>query len=312
MQYWPHKRSERLSARIRSWVSVPGKLGGFPAYKAGMTHVQVHDTNPNNVTKGMTVSFPVTILECPPVKVIGIRLYRHSYVGEQVIRDILATNLDKYQGRRLDLPKTAHTHDGVALDGVTRVMALLSTQPHMTGIKKTPEVLEMALGGKDAKEQFALAKDLLGKEVSVEQVFAAGQQLDTHTITKGKGFQGSIKIFGIHLKAHKSEKGRRAPGSVGPWHAPKNYRSPHPGKHGFHQRTEHNKLCMMIGTKPDEINQKGGITHYGLVKNHFILIKGCVGGAKKRLITLTHAQRPNHRTPKKAPQITFISTGSKQ
>ena len=33
-------------------------------------------------------------------------------------------------------------------------------------------------------------------------------------------------------------------------------------------------------------NSQGGFPHYGLVKNDFLLMKGCIVGSKKRVITL--------------------------
>jgi len=41
--------------------------------------------------------------------------------------------------------------------------------------------------------------------------------VDSKTFTKGKGFQGPVKRFGISLRSHKSEKVIRGPGSLGPW-----------------------------------------------------------------------------------------------
>ena len=51
--------------------------------------------------------------------------------------------------------------------------------------------------------------------------------------------------------------------------------------------------------------------HYGIIKNPYILLKGSVSGAQKRLITFTEAIRPKKNTPE-APQIIYISTESKQ
>ena len=313
MQFWPKVRAKRETARIRTWHNVqPKKIGGFPVYKAGMTHVQMHDQAPNSLTKGSTVGFAVTILECPPIKVIGIRGYHTTYHGLQVAKDILAPNLDGFLSRTLSLPKKAHDVSSFSTTGMVKVSILACTQPHLINLKKTPEVLELGVGGKDAAEQFAFAKELLGKEVAIDSVFTPGEQLDIHSVNRGKGFQGPVKRYGIHLKFHKSEKGRRAPGSIAPWHGTKNWMTPHAGQMGYHLRTEYNKVLVKIGEKAQEINQAGGILKYGNVAGRYILIKGSVGGAKKRLVTLTHAARPDHRVPKKAPVLTYVSQASKQ
>ena len=51
-------------------------------------------------------------------------------------------------------------------------------------------------------------------------VVKEGDYIDLRAITKGKGYQGPVKRFGIGLKSHKSEKGRRAPW---PWSSRKRH-----------------------------------------------------------------------------------------
>jgi len=113
------------------------------------------------------------------------------------------------------------------------------------------------------------------------------------------------------LKSHKSEKKRRSPGNLGAFTPRKvSWKVPQHGQHGFHKRTEYNKLLLSIGQDPEAVNQKGGFKGYGLVKNKYILIKGSVGGPSKRLIIFTESIRG-----KKSEQpldIKYISTESKQ
>ena len=52
------------------------------------------------------------------------------------------------------------------------------------------------------------------------------------------------------------------------------------------RRTEYNKWLVKIGTKPEEINVKGGFIGYGLV-NAVYSCQGSIAGACSRLITLT-------------------------
>jgi large subunit ribosomal protein L3 len=189
------------------------------------------------------------------------------------------------------------------------VRLLVCTQPKLTGIgKKKPVIFEICLGGKK-EEKLKYAKEKLGKEIVLEDVFKEGQQVDIHAITKGKGFQGAVKRFGIGLKHHKSEKGRRTPGSLGGWKGQGHfmYRIAHAGQMGYHQRTEYNKWLIKIGKKADEINVKGGFLRFGLVKNPYVLVKGSVGGAVKRLIRFNHATRENKNIPTEAPAIQYTS-----
>ena len=59
-------------------------------------------------------------------------------------------------------------------------------------------------------------KELLGKEVKINQIFEAGSAVDTAAITKGKGWEGPITRLGVKKKQHKSRKSVREVGSLGP------------------------------------------------------------------------------------------------
>ena len=182
----------------------------------------------------------------------------------------------------------------------------------MTNIgKKKPETFEIAIGG-TKEQQIDYAKEKIGKEIKIDEVFKEGQQFDFHSISAGKGFQGPLKRFGIQLRQHKSEKSRRNPGTLGSWKAQGQimWRVAHAGKMGYHLRTEYNKLLVKIGSKPEEINVKGGFLNYGVVKNQYILVKGSIIGTSKRLVRFTDTTRQKKQL--EAPQITYTSLESKQ
>ncbi|MGV8141255.1 MAG: 50S ribosomal protein L3, partial [Candidatus Woesearchaeota archaeon] len=85
MQYWPRVKAKRQYATVRSWnTNHKDAILGFMGYKAGMTHVMAIDNRKSSITKGEEVFVPVTVIECPPLKVAGIRLYRQAYAGKQV------------------------------------------------------------------------------------------------------------------------------------------------------------------------------------------------------------------------------------
>lgn len=311
MQYWPRKRARRMYARIRSWgSSKEHKPLGFAGYKVGMTHLMIEDNYTHSPTKGKTVAMPVTIIECPPVKVAGLLLYKTAPSGLRISHCLLANSLDKELGRKLILPKKKVDKDA-ATEDFDELRLLVYTQPKLTFIgKKKPEVFELALGG-SKQEQLQFGKEKLGKEISVTEVFNEGQQIDMHSVTKGKGTQGPVKRFGVAIRQHKSEKTKRGPGTLGGWMCNSSWRVAHAGQMGFHTRTEYNKWIIKIGEK-EKINPEGGFVRYGLVKNPFVLVKGSVGGSKKRLIRMTIAKRPNNKIPTTAPAIQTISVRSQQ
>jgi large subunit ribosomal protein L3 len=310
MQFWPRVRSKTNTARIRNWEPAKDvKPLGFAGYKVGMTHAHIQDNRTHSLTKNTDIFCPITIVECPPLKTISIKFYKETKDGTKLISELIAETLDKEISRKITTPKKkgkeSTTFDFVRL--------LCYTQPKLTTIgTKKPETFEIAIGGKK-EDQLKYAKEKLGKEITINDVFKEGQQLDSHTLTKGKGFQGAMKRFGISLRHHKSEKSRRNPGSLGAWQGQGHimWRTAHAGKTGNYLRTEYNKWILKIGDKGEEVNAKGGHIKYGEVKNQYVLIKGSLSGSKKRLIKFTNAKRPKKNVPG-APQIKYLSQESKQ
>ncbi len=317
MQFWPRKHAKRPYTRIRHYAPLAEtKLAGFAGYKAGMTHIFVADNRPHSMTKGKSILFPVTILECPPMKVASIRLYKSSPYGLSVAAEIFSSN-DKNLAKKIMIPKKENA-SGLAeakknLDEYSDVRVNVYTQPHLAGIgKNRPEIFELAVGGKSVEEKLNYAKSVLGKEIQVSDVFKEGQQVDIFAVTKGKGTQGPVKRFGVTLRRHKSEKGRRGPANVGSWTGNRSWTVAHAGRMGFHNRLEKNKWLLKIGNKPEDVNVKGGFIRYGTIKSTYVLLKGSIPGATKRLIRLVNAYHANHRVPAQAPSIDLISLKSPQ
>ncbi len=310
MQFWPRVRSRQSYPRIRNWSAAKETRPlGFAGYKVGMTHLLINDNNQHSLTKGMDIFCPITVVECPPLKTTSIMFYKKTNKGLKFVSQIFEDSFDKDVARKILIPK----NKGKEATDFDFVRLMCHTQPNKTGIgKKKPEMFEIAIGG-TKEQQLAYAREKLGKEITVSEVFKEGQLLDTHSITKGKGFQGPMRRFGISLRHHKSEKSRRNPGSLGSWQAQGQimWRVAHAGKMGYHLRTEYNKWLVKIGNNPTDMNTKGGFVHYGIIKNPYVLIKGSIAGTQKRLIRFTNAVRPK-KNVLEAPQISYTSTESKQ
>ena len=320
MQFWPRKRAKRIYPRVRTWPDVKDvKLLGFAGYKAGMTHIIAIDNRKTSPTKGMNISIPVTVIECPPIKVGAIRLYKkEKNQGDKlnIITEIWADNLDKELKRKIRLPKKKKEKklSDKDLEKCNDVRLIVYTQPKKIKLKKKPEIFEIGIGGKDINDKYNHALSILGKEINVDDIFKEGDQVDIKSVTKGKGTSGPMKRFGIGLRSHKSEKARRNPGSLGAWNAQGKtmYRIAKAGQLGYQVRTEYNKQILKIGNNPKEINPKGGFIRYGFVNERYILIKGSVGGSVKRLIRFNVAIRPNKKIKEGGITIKHISLKSKQ
>src|SRR3989344_8313678 len=202
LQFWPRVRSKYSYPRIRNWsTNKEAKLLGFAGYKVGMTHLMINDNKQHSMTKGMEIFCPVTVIECPPIKTASIKFYKNTKDGQKIVSELFADNLDKEFENKL----TKQKKKGKESESYDFLRMLCYMQPKLTNIgKNTPETFEIAIGG-TKEQQIVYAKEKLGKEIKIDEVFKEGQQFDVHSISIGKGFQGPMKRFGIQLRHHKSE-----------------------------------------------------------------------------------------------------------
>ncbi|MEM0350815.1 MAG: 50S ribosomal protein L3 [Archaeoglobaceae archaeon] len=316
LAFSPRKRAERIVPRIRSWPECKEvRIQGFAGYKAGMTHVVMIDDRKNSKTYGEEIVVPVTVIETPPMKVAGIRVYKETSYGLKIVKEVWTNELDAFLERRVKIPKNIGDVEALKSVEGDEVRVITYTQPYLiTGVpKKVPDVMEQKVGGDFEKAlEYAISK--LGKEVRISEVFKEGDIVDVSAITKGKGLEGVVKRWGVitlDAKHARSSKHRRI-GTLGPW-TPHRVRwtVPQYGQMGFHQRLEFNKRIIKIGNNGEEITPKGGFPHYGVVRNDYVLISGSVPGPVKRLIRIRDAIRP----PKAeftGVNVIYVSTTSKQ
>lgn len=323
MQVWPRTRAKRAYPRITNAPPIKEAiLTSFSGYKVGMTHIIAVDNLKNSPTKGQEIMVPVTIIECPPLNIFGVRFYQKTSTGLRIIGQVNSDSYDKVLDKRLVLKSKspdAKEHKKLSKDDVikiadkiSKVNVLVHTNPGMTSIgKKVPEVMEVTIGG-DIKSAINKAFELIGKQVNVGDVFKEGEQIDIFSVTTGKGWQGSVTRLGIKIAHHKTEHIRRKAMNLGK-RSPKKlfHNAPQFGQMGYQSRVDYNKWLMKIDDA-DKINLKGGFVNYGLPRNKVLLLKGSVPGPKKRLIRLRKSIRPNSTIPAQPPQITYVSMESKQ
>jgi large subunit ribosomal protein L3 len=320
LAYHPRKRAKKPVARIRARpILAEGiKIGGFPSYKAGTTHVEVVDDSPHSITSKMPVATVATVLEAPPLRVFGARAYERGPDGLKSVSQVLGKELDKDLSRVFPLPKkkleSGETFEK-NIEALEDIRLLVHTQPRAVPSlpSKKPEVMELSVEGATPQEKLENAKALLGKEVKVSDIFKEGDYADTVSISKGKGFHGPLKKWGTKHLSRKTRKGRRTAGNLGPWHpSAMMWTVPQSGQMGYHQRTEFNKRVLKIGSKGEEVTPKGGFLHYGEIKNDFIVIKGSTPGPQKRLVLLRPAIRMPAQVIVNQPVIESINLESMQ
>jgi len=305
LSYYPRVRAKKQTPSIKGY-GTENKPLNFLAYKVGMIQVMGKNVHKASPTFNHEVVVPTTVIECPPLKVFGVRAYTKAEIGYEVLSDVIAEHVDKELKRTIlnfkeksqktdKKEKEAKKEDFYTIADFEKELAdieyftlLVHTQPQF---KKTPEVSEIFLGG-TKEQQLVIAKEKLGKELAIEEVFNENDSLDIRAVTKGKGFQGPVKRFGVRTFRPKHKK-QRVVGSIGPWHpATVMFTVARAGQMGYHNRTEVNKKIIKISKNASEVNPKSGFMNYGLVSGNYALVFGSIPGPAKRCIAMRKSLRP--------------------
>ena len=282
MRTWPQLAAEKSS------------LLGFAGFKAGGIQILTVDDREKTPNFGKQLLNAATVIATPPIRIIGIRGYKHDLYGQHAIFDVYAKDLPKELSRKFD---SKIKDDGLSqveslLDIANDVMAVVAVSPNSIGLaQKVPFVFEVAVSGEEARSQYDYVKNILGKEIKIADVFQIGQNIDVFGITRGKGIEGPITRFGVKRKQHKSRKSVRAVGTLGPISpAVVMYTVARQGQRGFHQRTEYNKRILIISNTDKDaensINPPGGFKHFGLVRGDYIVVRGSIPGVPKRFVKM--------------------------
>merc|ERR1711972_881735 len=162
---------------------------------------------------------------------------------------------------------------------------------------------EIQVNGGTTQDKVEFIKSQFEKDLKIDQVFGANEVIDVIGVTKGKGFTGVTKRWGVRKLPRKTHRGLRKVGCIGSWHPSKiSFTIPRAGQSGYHHRTECNKRIYRMGqgerygaknnaaTESDltekNITPMGGFPRYGIVRDDYIMIKGCCVGTKKRSLIL--------------------------
>lgn len=309
LQYWPRKRIYRFLPSVNWDVIKASGLKGFIAYKVGMATSYVKDSTSNSLTKDKKMFLGCSVLEIPPMKIFSVRFYKNNHV----IDEVLNPNSSKELKHILKLPKT-YSKKIEDVKDYDDLRLIVYSEVDKTGIKKTPDLAEVGLGG-NLDEKLAFAKDKMNKEILFSEVFKETKLIDVRGLTKGRGLAGSMKRFGIKRRQHKSEKGVRRAGTLGPWHpAHVVFRVPLAGQLGLFTRVQYNSKILASGKIQEnqekssqssdfsgpqkskdfcgDINKQEGFMHYGKIKTEYVIVQGSVQGPAKRQVLLTKTLRP--------------------
>merc|ERR1711971_238199 len=212
LAYLPKRRTRHHRGRIRSFhrdnAASPVHLTAFMGYKAGMTHVvkyQERREGKKMIKKDVVHS--ATVLECPPMKVVGLVGYVETPRGLRALSTVWAANLDAEVKRRMyknwanakkkAFTKYADKHKPDAEKSVTRDLArikkycsvvrvLCATQIRKLHFRQhKAHVLEIQVNGGSIAEKVDWGYGKFEQEFRVGDVFNMNDVIDTIGVTRG-------------------------------------------------------------------------------------------------------------------------------
>jgi large subunit ribosomal protein L3e len=360
--FLPRKRSARFRGKVKAFPLDDEKkaphLTAFLGYKAGSTHIMREVKKPGSKNNNKEIVEMVTVLETPPMVVVGLVGYVATPRGLRSLTTVWASHLDESVRRRFyknwyrskhkkvdpakdaAAAKTQAEKDKATQKQVERmkkycqvVRVLAHTQIRKIGLRqKKAHLMEIQVNGGNVTEKVEWAQKLFESKVPVAGVFSQNDMVDLIGVSKGKGFTGVIKRWGVATLARKSHRGYRKVACIGAWHPARvRFTVARAGQSGYFHRTELNKKVFRIGsasrleggkvnfnaTTAYDLTQKtvtplGGFPHYGEVNEDYVMVKGCVVGPKKRVITIRKSIVPQtNRNALEEISLKFIDTSSK-
>jgi len=354
----PRKRSRTHRGRVRAFPKDNEKadchLTAFMGYKAGMTHVLREVTKPGSKLHKRETVDAVTIIEAPPMNVVGVVGYVQTPRGLRTLTTVWTKHLNEsvkrrfyknwYRSKRKAFSRyAARVADENNKDienelarmkkfcQVIRVLAHTQIQKLKLRQKKA-HLMEIQVNGGNVAAKVDFARGLFERKVPVDTVFSPDDMIDIIAVTKGKGVKGVINRFGTRRLQRKSHRGNRKVACIGAWHPARvSWTVARAGQKGYHHRTEINKKIFKIGAaaKPEagkfvpnastqadltskSITPMGAFPHYGEVNEDYVMVKGCVAGPKKRVITMRKSLLVQvKRAALEKIDLKFIDTSSK-
>lgn len=349
--FLPRKRASRHQGKAKSFpkddASKPVHLTAFMGYKAGMTHVVRDLDRPGSKMHKKEIVEAVTIIETPPMVVVGVVGYVETPRGLRSLTTVWAEHLSEelkrrfyknwYRSKKKAFTKYAKQHANGAkpvlreLERIKKycavVRVIVHTQVRKVKIgQKKAHVMEIQLNGGSVADKVNFAYEHFEKTVDINSVLEQDEMIDVIAVTKGHGFEGVTHRWGTKKLPRKTHKGLRKVACIGAWHPSRvMFSVPRAGQNGYHHRTEVNKKIYRIGKGEDKSNAKteydltekaitpmGGFPHYGIVNEDYVMIKGCCAGTKKRVVTLRKSLLVHsRRSALENVQLKFIDTSSK-
>jgi len=296
MGFYPKKRARRHRGRVKAFprddAKKPIHLTAFLSYKAGMTHIVREVDKPGSKVNKKEVVEAVTILETPPMVIVGIVGYVATPKGLRALRTVWAEHIGEDCRRRFyknwykskkkaftkaskkwqdDLGKKVIEKDLKAMKRYCKTIRVIAhTQMKLLRQRqKKSHIMEIQVNGGTIAQKVDWARQHLEKPVPITSVFAQNEMIDVIGVTKGKGFKGVTSRWHTRKLPRKTHKGLRKVACIGAWHPSRvQFTVARAGQKGYHHRTELNKKIYRIGrgvhTRKGKVVKNNAATEYDL------------------------------------------------
>jgi len=246
-------------------------------YKAGCTHILREVVRPGSKLNKKETVEAVTVIETPPMIVIGLVGYLSTPRGLRSLTTVWAGHLSDsvkrrfyknwYRSKKKAFTKYAArvaTRKNVVDRELNRmkkfcqvIRVLAHTQIRKVGLRqKKAHLIEIQINGGTVEEKVKYGYALFEQKVPVSGVFGQNDNVDIIGVTKGHGFEGVITRWGTATLPRKTHRGLRKVACIGAWHPARvRYTVARAGQRGYHHRTELNKKIYRLGAAA--IDEKG-------------------------------------------------------
>jgi len=240
-------------------------------YKVGMTHIVRELDKPGSKMHKKDVVEAVTLIETPPMIVVGIVGYADTPFGKRNGGTIWAHHLSKtcvrrfykswYHSKKKAFTKHKKLYNrkdkkqerreivDKMIKNCSTIRVIAHTQPEKVntgnnhgGRQKKAQIMEIQINGGSTKQKVLFGMKLFEKFVPVDKVFNKNEMIDAIGLTKGHGFEGVIKRWGVRKLPRKTHKGLRKVACIGSWHPSRvAFTVARAGQLGYYHRTHFNK-----------------------------------------------------------------------
>jgi len=286
--FLPRKRTRHHFSKIKSFPkddsSKTCHFTAFMSYKAGMTHIVRDIDRPGSKLHKKEVAEAVSVLEAPPMVVVGFVGYVETPRGLRALTSVWAGHLSeeckrrfykswcrskqkaftKYQKKWGEAQKGSEAPMAAEIARAKKycqvIRAICHTQIGKVKLgRKKAHIKEIQINGGTVEKKVDFVTGLFEQEVKVADVFAQDEMIDIIGVSKGHGFEGTVHRWGVSRLVRKSHRGLRKVACIGSWHPARvQFQVPRSGQNGYHHRTEINKKIYRVGkSMKDDPNNAG-------------------------------------------------------